>query len=108
MEGATRFYPDSKIKSDDQGQYQNSVDVYLPRGWALVFRQKGPVHAGQPSVSVKYIAQAGILRRLPPQKLIQPSVFRLGPGLEAVRDNASEEAIQQMRGVAVGGARNNN
>lgn len=81
--GATRFYPNCKVKTSELGQYEESVDVMLPKGWAIVFRQQGLIHAGQPAVSgpPKYVAQAGVLRLLPKDKLIQPNVFRLGPGL---------------------------
>ena len=83
--GATRFYPHCKLsRKDPQGQYDYSVDVVLPRGWALVFPQVGMVHAGQPILNGnKYVAQAGVLRKLPPTKILRPSVFRLGPGLQA-------------------------
>lgn len=88
--GATRFYPRAKLGAHDTvGQYDEAVDVWLPQGWALAFPQHGLVHAGQPvlassegasSVS-KYIAQAGLMRKLPPGKLCPPSVFKLGPGI---------------------------
>ena len=84
--GATRFYPRAKMRSTAPGQYGYAVDVILPRGWAVVFRQHGLVHAGQPvaqsSPSCKYVAQAGVMRTLPKGQLIKPSVFRLGPGLK--------------------------
>jgi len=90
--GATRFYPDSKVRTSALGQYDGrSVDVFLPRGWALVFRQKGLIHAGQPvtgGTQSKYVAQAGVLRLLPREKMIQPSVFRLGPGLNELTGTA--------------------
>mmetsp|Transcript_40422 Transcript_40422/g.97418 ORF Transcript_40422/g.97418 Transcript_40422/m.97418 type:complete len:371 (-) Transcript_40422:266-1378(-) len=97
--GATRFYPDAKVASTKTGQnYNHAIDVLLPQGWALVFPQLGLVHAGQPVVesssngsngsssspsssSSKYVAQAGVLRKLPPGRTIRPSLFRLGPGL---------------------------
>jgi len=91
--GATRFYPRCKVGgklpssgAGGAGPYDYSVDVVLPRGWALAFPQVGMVHAGQPLKNTakqsKYIAQAGILRKLPPTKVLRPSVFRLGPGLQ--------------------------
>lgn len=84
--GATRFYPRTKVAGKSPGQYDYAVDIRLPQGWALVFPQLGMVHAGQPVLAEdggksKYIAQAGILRTLPPRKLFKPSIFRLGPGL---------------------------
>lgn len=86
--GATRFYPDSKINSSKSNQYDHSVDVFLPRGWAIAFRQKDLVHAGQPvTKGRKYVAQAGVLRQVPPNQPIRPSVFRLSPGLEEFRDD---------------------
>jgi hypothetical protein len=87
--GATRFYPNSKVKSVKSGQYNHTVDVWLPRGWALAFRQKGLIHAGQPVEGKlpKYVAQAGILRRPPRDYVLQPSVFRLGPRLEQFETN---------------------
>jgi len=96
--GATRFYPHSKVKTSQPGQYDTAVDVFLPRGWAICFRQQGLIHAGQPVVSSepKYVAQAGILRKPPPTTLLRPSVFRLGPGLEAFRD--SNRGVEISRG----------
>ncbi|KAL3931169.1 MAG: hypothetical protein SGBAC_011432 [Bacillariaceae sp.] len=91
--GATRFYPKAKLGADTTpGQYEESIDVYLPQGWALAFPQMGLVHAGQPIPKMnaenatvgnhsKYIAQAGILRNLPAGKLFRPSIFKLGPGI---------------------------
>jgi len=98
--GATRFYPKAKLGADTTpGQYEESIDVHLPQGWALAFPQMGLVHAGQPipmmdhkedAISTttttagnhsKYIAQAGILRNLPAGKLFRPSIFKLGPGI---------------------------
>lgn len=83
--GATRFYPKCRVAGKSQGQYEFAIDVILPRGWALVFPQIGMVHAGQPikEGQSKYVAQAGVLRNLPPTKVLRPSVFRLGPGLQA-------------------------
>ena len=42
-----------------------TIDIYLPQGYALVFQQRGLMHAGQPVTGdgVKYIAQAGLLRQ---------------------------------------------
>ena len=92
--GCTRFYPRAKIRlpkdSDNDAafrnrQFEHAVDVVLPRGWALVFRQRGLMHAGQPlSVSSpcsKYVAQAGILRILPEGVLQKPAVFKNGVGV---------------------------
>jgi len=97
---ATRFYPDAKLKSSRNGQYNTAVDVFLPRGWAIVFRQKGLIHAGQPvqSENPKYIAQAGVLRLLPKTAFSVPSVFRLGPGLQDYRDlqNDSNKAAKML------------
>ena len=46
-------------------------------------------HGGQPIVAgSKCVAQAGVLRRLPPGKLFQPSVFRVGPGVQALANEA--------------------
>ena len=41
-----------------------TIDICLPQGYALVFQQRGLLHAGQPVTGdgVKYIAQAGLLR----------------------------------------------
>jgi len=92
--GATRFYPKAKLGANTTpGQYQESIDIHLPQGWALAFPQMGLVHAGQPIPKLdedpanaagknsKYIAQAGILRNLPAGKLFRPSIFKLGPGI---------------------------
>ena len=90
--GATRFYPRAKAnsKASDQQtfrkqQFDHAVDVVLPRGWALAFRQRGMLHAGQPisasSPCSKYVAQAGLLRVLPKGLLLRPSVFKNGPGV---------------------------
>ena len=62
----------------------------VPQGWALVFQQKGLLHAGLPvEVSgggggTKYIAQAGLLRAEPePGVLTGPaSLFKYGPGIQ--------------------------
>ncbi len=43
--GATRFYPDSKVKSTKSGQYNKTIDVFMPGGWAIAFCQHGLVHA---------------------------------------------------------------
>lgn len=94
--GCTRFYPKGKIRlpakqqtdeiaSFRRSQFDHAVDVLLPRGWALVFKQQGLLHAGQPlSVSSpcsKYVAQAGVLRVFPEGKLFKPSIFKNGPGV---------------------------
>lgn len=75
--GETRFF---LSKDYDPG---SMIDVELPIGGALVFLQKGLLHAGQPiSDGVKYIAQAGLLRELPLEgRLPVPSIFKNGPGL---------------------------
>lgn len=74
--GATRFYP--------AGTYDGRiVDVYVPRGWGLVFKQAGVLHSGQPvRMGTKYVAQAGILKLVPLGQTFKPSQFRLGPGLQ--------------------------
>mmetsp|Transcript_13099 Transcript_13099/g.17548 ORF Transcript_13099/g.17548 Transcript_13099/m.17548 type:complete len:365 (+) Transcript_13099:133-1227(+) len=96
--GCTRFYPRAKVRIDPsdrvrlQGselfrmkQFDHAVDVLLPRGWALVFKQRGLLHAGQPvstsSPCPKYVAQSGVLRVLPEGVLSKPSVFKNGPGV---------------------------
>jgi len=86
--GATRLFPTGKY---DEG----SVDVKLPQGFALVFQQKGMLHAGlavtmptladrstdaKESVVSKYIAQAGLIRGQS-DLLFAPSLFKYGPGL---------------------------
>lgn len=89
--GATRFYPRGTLSKARQhlpsfreAQFAHAVDVQLPRGWALVFRQKGLLHAGQPVAATsprpKHVAQAGILRVLPAGVVLRPSVFRNAPG----------------------------
>merc|ERR1719413_347471 len=69
-------------------QFEHAVDVALPRGWALVFKQRGLIHAGQPlsptSPCPKHVAQAGILRVLPEGVLQKPSVFKNGIGVTKV------------------------
>lgn len=93
--GATRFYPLCKLASRDLGQYDHAVDVFLPRGWAVAFPQIGMVHAGQPvseeSDVPKYIAQAGLLRVLPRSKVLRPSVFRHGPGLQGSNSGSTRK-----------------
>lgn len=99
--GCTRFYPNAKtrlpakqkagesdnneIASFRRSQFDCAVDVLLPRGWALVFKQRGLLHAGQPlSVSSpcsKYVAQAGVMRVLPEGILFKPSMFKNGLGV---------------------------
>eukprot|EP00656_Telonema_subtile_P020973 TRINITY_DN2201_c0_g1_i2.p1 TRINITY_DN2201_c0_g1~~TRINITY_DN2201_c0_g1_i2.p1 ORF type:complete len:318 (+),score=71.98 TRINITY_DN2201_c0_g1_i2:190-1143(+) len=55
--GATRFFLSKDYNPE------NIVDVELPLGGALVFLQKGLLHAGQPiGEGAKLIAQAGLLR----------------------------------------------
>jgi len=95
--GGTRFYPRGRMylprnekhlqkePSFRKKQFEGAVDVLLPRGWALVFRQRGLIHAGQPlsdsSPCPKYVAQAGVLRVLPDGVLQKPSIFKNGPGV---------------------------
>lgn len=95
--GGTRFYPRGRMylprnekhlqksSSFRERQFEGAVDILLPRGWALVFRQRGLLHAGQPlpdsSPCSKYVAQAGVLRALPEGVLQRPSVFKNGPGV---------------------------
>lgn len=94
--GATRFYPRAKARltpSDKQNdvssfrtsQFAHAEDVLLPKGWALIFKQRGLLHAGQPLVASsscpKYVAQSGVLRVLPEGVLQKPSVFKNGPGV---------------------------
>jgi len=92
--GCTRFYPRGTMRLPKNSwndpdfrnrQFDYAVDVGLPRGWALVFRQRGLMHAGQPLAATspcpKYVAQAGILRVLPEGVLQKPSVFRNGLGV---------------------------
>jgi hypothetical protein len=96
--GATRFYPQAKVKGTTPGQYDYAVDVILPRGWAIAFHQKGLVHCGQPVwKGPKYVAQAGVLRKLPPGELFQPSVFRVGPGVQALVDEAAANMQQERK-----------
>merc|ERR1712032_1622203 len=67
--GATRLFLSGKYDQD-------TVDTKLPQGYALVFQQKGMLHAGldvvRPAGACKYIAQV----------LGAPSVFKVGPGLD--------------------------
>jgi len=95
--GGTRFYPNGQMylprnakhlqstPSFRKRQFEGAVDILLPRGWALVFQQRGLLHAGQPlsafSPCSKYVAQAGVLRILPDGVLQRPSVFKNGPGV---------------------------
>jgi len=76
--GATRFFMDGTYKG-------RTVDICLPQGYALVFQQKGLLHAGMPVIGdgVKYIAQAGLLRGEPERGVLTgpASVFKYGPGL---------------------------
>ena len=76
--GQTRFFMD--------GDYSGrTVDICLPRGYALVFQQRGLYHAGLPVLGdgVKYIAQTGLLRAEPERGVITgpASVFKYAPGL---------------------------
>ena len=66
------------------GTYHGTtVDVCLPQGWALVFQQKGLLHAGLPveGEGAKYIAQAGVLRAEPSYTAGASAIFKYGPGL---------------------------
>jgi len=74
--GATRIFL--------EGTYHGTtVDVCLPQGWALVFQQKGLLHAGLPveGEGAKYIAQAGVLRAEPSYTAGASAIFKYGPGL---------------------------
>jgi len=74
--GATRIFLD--------GTYHgNTLDVCLPQGYAMVFQQKGLLHAGLPVVGegAKYIAQAGVLRAEPSYTAGASAIFKYGPGL---------------------------
>lgn len=86
--GATRFYPDCKVRGTKEGQYQNAVDVFIRCGHAILFQQKGLSHAGQPVTgeTSKCVAQAGVLRHPDAKTLIHPSIFRMGPGLTEFLD----------------------
>jgi len=91
--GCTRFYPKGKLrpvgtdnnKENQKSEYDYAVDIILPKGWAIVFKQRGLLHAGQPidfnSPCPKYVAQAGVLRILPKGKVLNPSIFRIGPNI---------------------------
>jgi len=76
--GATRLFLSGKYDQD-------TLDIKLPQGYALIFQQKGMLHAGLdvvgPAGACKYIAQAGLMRA-PGLVLGAPSVFRVGPGLD--------------------------
>ena len=73
--GATRFYPNR--------DYSKAIDVSVPRGWAIAFKQQGMLHAGHQVISgTKYVAQAGLMRLLPIGQVHKPSAFRVGPGLD--------------------------
>jgi len=97
--GCTRFYPKGKLRRpgseyannntknypSSEYDYAVDVDVIVPKGWAIVFKQRGLLHAGQPiqndSPCPKYVAQAGVLRILPKGTVLKPSIFRLGPNI---------------------------
>jgi len=73
--GSTRFFP--------KGDYSESVDVFIPQGFALVFRQKGLLHCGAPvAAGQKMVAQAGMMRVLGPAEKNRPNIFRQGPGMD--------------------------
>jgi hypothetical protein len=57
--------------------------VFLPQGYAIVFEQKGLLHAGlEVHEGEKYIAQAGLLRAQSDRRFA-PAVFKVGLGLDA-------------------------
>jgi len=94
--GATRFFPGAG--------YDGSVDVSLPRGWALVFRQRGLLHCGLPVLEGrKFVAQAGLLRPLPAGAKFRPTIFKWGPGLVLLR--AAAPAPEEERGAEDEGRR---
>jgi len=108
--GCTRFYPRGKLRlpkdSDNDTafrirQFEHAVDVALPRGWALVFRQRGPMHAEQPlSVSSpcsKYVAQTSILRTLSDGVLQKPADFRNGRGMAKLVSHEETTRIRPWR-----------
>jgi len=79
--GATRLFLSGKYDED-------TVDIRLPQGGALIFQQKGMLHAGLevlPGIDnpngEKYITQAGILRGQSEMRFA-PSLFKFGPGLD--------------------------
>jgi len=74
--GATRIFLDGTYHGE-------TVDVCLPQGYAMVFQQKGLLHAGLPVVGegAKYIAQAGVLRAEPSYTAGASAIFKYGPGL---------------------------
>lgn len=81
--GATRLFLSGKYDQD-------TLDVRLPQGAALIFQQKGMLHAGLevlPGLNSpdghgeKYIAQAGVLRGQSKMRFA-PSLFKFGPGLD--------------------------
>jgi len=75
--GATRLFLD--------GDYAGTTaDICLPQGGALIFQQRGMLHAGMPveGEQPKYIAQAGLLRGEPKHVSGPSAVFKYGPGLE--------------------------
>ena len=79
--GATRFFVQGSSSISE-----GTVDICVPKGWGLVFEQKGLFHAGLPikGDGVKYIAQAGVLRGEPqPGVLTGPTAtFKYAPGVE--------------------------
>mmetsp|Transcript_4985 Transcript_4985/g.6440 ORF Transcript_4985/g.6440 Transcript_4985/m.6440 type:complete len:106 (+) Transcript_4985:591-908(+) len=73
--GSTRFYP--------YKNYSKAIDILIPRGWAIAFKQQGMLHAGHQVLNgIKHIAQAGLLRKLPEGIPFKPSTFRPGPDLQ--------------------------
>jgi len=95
--GATRLFLSGKYDQD-------TLDIRLPQGCALIFQQKGMLHAGLEvkapgggdSPGCKYIAQAGLLRG---QSEIRaaPSLNKLGPGL----DFKQNRELKQMEKAGV-------
>lgn len=74
--GGTRFFPKF-------GDYTESVDVFTPQGFALVFKQKGLLHCGaQVASGRKMVAQAGMMRLLGPKESLKYNKFLWGPGMD--------------------------
>merc|ERR1719512_70002 len=74
--GGTRFFPKF-------GDYTESVDVFTPQGFALIFKQKGLLHCGAPVASGrKMVAQAGMMRLLGPKENLKYNKFLWGPGMD--------------------------
>lgn len=90
--GATRFFP--------TGRLDEAVDVNLPRGYGLVFQQKGLLHSGMPVQSgVKFVAQAGVLRALPlTGKVETPHVFKFAFNLGYKTQESDSHSILTKQG----------